>query len=61
MDWAANLPPLTATARGSTSQAGTSPEWVRLLQSDFMLTILDILGPEPVLSIPIQNDPGAAG
>ena len=55
-DWAANLPPLTASARGSNTKPGTSLEWARLLKSDFMLTLLDILGPEPVLSVPIQDD-----
>lgn len=55
VDWAASLPPLTS-ARGPTGEPGASPEWANLLQSDFLMTLLELLGPEPVLSIPSQED-----
>ena len=55
VDWAASLPPLTNDC-GETAKPGASPVWAKALQSDFMHTLLEFLGQEPVLSIPDQED-----
>ena len=55
VDWAASLPPLTG-ACGATAEPRASPQWASLLQSDFLVTLLEVLGPEPVISVPIQNE-----